>query len=124
MKKKQKRVEYCENLIKNNIIGKNIFFTDETLIKCTSYSRGEQIRLSEENTKKLKKGDPEVLKLMERGEEKFPKSLMLAGGISYYGLSDLLIVEGTMIEFTNGKAILLYKKNMDEFKKINKNIIF
>ena len=61
---------------------------------------------------------------MEREEEKFPKSLMLAGGISYYGLSDLIIVEGTMTEFAYGQAILLYKKNMEEFKKINKNIIF
>ena len=32
-------------------------------------------------------------------EEKYPKSIMLAGGISYYGLSDLIIVEGTMNEF-------------------------
>ena len=123
-KNKKKRVNYCENLIKNKIIGKNIFFTDETAIKCSSFSRGEQIRLSKENSKKLKKGDPEVLKLMERKEEKFPKSLMLAGGISYYGLSDLIIVEGTMTEFAYGQAILLYKKNMEEFKKINKNIIF
>ena len=29
-----KRVEYCKKLIDNNIIGKNIFFTDETQIKC------------------------------------------------------------------------------------------
>ena len=61
---------------------------------------------------------------MEREEEKFPKSIMLAGGISYYGLSDLMIVEGTMTEFAYSQAILLYKKNMEEFKKKNKNIIF
>ena len=54
---------------------------------------------------------------MEREEEKFPKSIMLAGGISYYGLSDLMIVEGTMTEFAYAQAILLYKENIDEFKK-------
>ena len=47
---------------------------------------------------------------------------MLAGGISHYGLSDLIILEGTMTEFAYAQAILLYKKNMEEFKK--KNLIF
>ena len=61
---------------------------------------------------------------MEREEEKFPKSIMLAGGISYYGLSDLIIVEGTMNEFAYAQTLLLYKKNLEEFKKIDKNIIF
>ena len=55
-KNKKKRVDYCENLIKNKIKVKNIFFTDETSIKCSSFPRGEQIRLSEESTKKFKKG--------------------------------------------------------------------
>ena len=61
---------------------------------------------------------------MERDREKFPKSIMLAGGISYYGLSDLMVVEGTLNEFAYAQAILLYKKNIEELKKINKNIIF
>ena len=123
-KNKMRRIEYCQKLINDKIIGKNIFFTDETTIRCTSHVKNEQIRLSKENTKKLKKADPEVLKLMEREEEKFPKSIMLAGGISYYGLSDLMVVEGTMTEFAYAQAILLYKKNVEEFKKKNKNIIF
>ena len=42
---------------------------------------------------------------------------MLAGGISYYGLSDLIIVEGIMAEFAYDQVILLYKKTMEEFKK-------
>ena len=42
---------------------------------------------------------------------------MLAGGISYYGLSDLIIVEGTMNEFAYAQTLLLYKKNLEEFKK-------
>ena len=122
-KNKIKRVEYCQKLIDNHIIGKNIFFTDETQIKC-EYAKNKKIRLSTDNIQKLKKGDPEVLKLMERDKEKFPKSIMLAGGISYYGLSDLMIVEGTMNEFAYAQAILLYKENVEEFKKMNKNIIF
>ena len=51
---KAKRVEYCQKLIDNNIIGKNIFFTDETQIKC-EYAKNKHIRLSTYNTEKLKK---------------------------------------------------------------------
>ncbi len=49
---------------------------------------------------------------------------MIAGGISYYGLSDLMVIEGTMTEFSYAQAILNYKENLEEFKKKNKNIIF
>ena len=54
---------------------------------------------------------------------KFPKSIMFAGGISYYGLSDLMILEGTMNEFSYAQAILYYKESIEEKKKNNK-IIF
>ena len=53
-KNKIKRVEYCQKLIDNHIIGKNIFFTDETQIKC-EYAKNKKIRLSTDNTQKLKK---------------------------------------------------------------------
>ena len=49
---------------------------------------------------------------------------MIAGGISFYGLSDLIIVEGTMTDFAYGQTLLYYKKNYDEFKLKNKNLIF
>ena len=55
---------------------------------------------------------------MERDREKFPKSYYASGGISYYGLSDLMVVEGTMNEFAYAQAILLYKKNIEELIKI------
>ena len=54
---------------------------------------------------------------MEKEKEKFPKSVQLADGNSYYDLNDLMILEGTMTEFAYAQAILLYKKNIDEFKK-------
>ena len=47
---------------------------------------------------------------MEREEEKSPKNIMLAGGISYYDLSDLIIVEGTMNEFAYALAPFYYIK--------------
>ena len=84
-KNKDERVKYCQKLINNNILGRNIFFTDETQIKCTNFVN-ERIRLSKKNTEKLKKGNPEDLKLIEMEEEKFPKSIMLAGVFLIMGL--------------------------------------
>ena len=77
----------------------------------------EKIWISKENNEKYKKGDPEILKLTNKEVNKFPKSIMVAGGISYYGLSDLLVLEGTMNEFSYAQAILYYKENLDELKK-------
>ena len=55
----------------------------------------EHIRLSSENTEKFKNGDIEALNILNKQADKFPKKILIAGRISYYGLSDLIIVEGT-----------------------------
>ena len=57
---KKKKGKFCQNIFKKKIKGENIFFTDETQIKLGSYTN-DFIRLSEENEKKLKTGDVEVL---------------------------------------------------------------
>ena len=62
----------------------------------------KHIRLSPENTEKLKKGDPDALNLLNKDAEKLTKKILIAGGISFYGLSDLIIVEGTMTDFAYG----------------------
>ena len=87
------------NNFKKKIEGKDIFFTDETKIDCSPYVN-EKIWLSKENNEKYKKGDPATLQMANKEVNKFPKSIMVAGGISYYGLSDLLVLEGTMNEFS------------------------
>lgn len=76
-KQKKQRVEFCKNILKNKIKGESIFFTDETQIKFRSYNN-DYIRLSEENEKRLKKGDEEVLDLLRRPEK---QSIFIGGGI-------------------------------------------
>ena len=68
---------------------------------------------------KLKKGDPDAFNLLNKDAEKFPKKILIAGGISFYGLSDMIIVEGTMTDFDKGQTLLHYKKNYCEFKLKN-----
>ena len=49
---------------------------------------------------------------------------MVYGGISYYGLSDLYLLNGTMNNFAYSQLLEHYKKNYEEFKNENKNIYF
>lgn len=100
---------------------KIFFFTDEKQIKLGSYTN-DFIRLSEENEKKLKIGDEEVLDLMRRPEKKFEKSIMIGGGSSFYGLGSLILFENYVNEFSYAQALLIYKEDLTKFRK--KNLIF
>ena len=77
----------------------------------------EHFRLSNENSQKLKKGDIEALSLLGIEADKYPKQILIAGGISHYGLSDLIILEETMIDFVKGKTLLHYEKSFNELNK-------
>ena len=49
---------------------------------------------------------------------------MVAGGISFYGLSDLIFVNGSMNTFSYAQALDFYKNNYDDLLKKNKNLKF
>ena len=49
---------------------------------------------------------------------------MVAGGISYYGLSDLILLKGTMNDFSYEQALLYYKQNYDNFTENTKELYF
>ena len=106
------------------IEGKNIFFTDETKIDTSPYTRGESIRLSPRIYKQIKKGDEKALRLVNRPTKKFQISIMLVGGISYYGLSDLILLNGSMNNFSYAQALDVYKKKYEKFLEKNNKIFF
>ena len=43
---------------------------------------------------------------------------------SYYGLSDLILLKGTMNDFSYEQALLYYKQNYDNFAENEKRYIF
>ena len=61
---------------------------------------------------------------INRETKKFEPSIIVAEGVSYYGLSDLFLLKGAMKEFTYFQAFEYYKDNFESFKKQNKNIFF
>ena len=76
--------------------------------------------MSKENLEKLKKGDSDIYQLINRPEKKFEKSIMISGGISYYGLSKLIILEGTLNEFTYWQALMHSKEDVEQLNEKNK----
>lgn len=123
-KNKVKRVEFCKKMIEKNISGKNILFTDEAIIDMGCYTH-DSIRLSDDNKIKLKKGDKEAFKLVNKEEKKFEPSILIAGGICAGGLTDLIINEGTLNEFAYAQVLLFYKDSFKELKKkLNNELYF
>jgi hypothetical protein len=48
---------------------------------------------------------------------------MIAGGITFHGLNDLHSLEGTMNVFSYAQALLFYKENIEELKKMLENYL-
>ena len=85
----------------------------------------DSIRLSDDNIKKLKKGDKEAFKLINKEEKKFEPSILIAGGIYSGGLTGWIINEGTLNEFAYAQVLLFYKDSYKELKKkLNNELYF
>ena len=85
-------------ILEKKITEKDVFWTDETQIDLCNFF-DDEIRLSRDNQKKLEKSDLDIYELITRPKKKFEKSIMIAGGISYNGLSKLLLLNDTENEF-------------------------
>jgi len=88
------------------------------------YYTHDSIRLSDNKTK-LKKGDKEAFKLINKEEKKFEPSILIAGGIYSGGLTGWIINEGTLNEFAYAQVLLFYKDSYKELKKkLNNELYF
>ena len=123
-KAKKKRLEFCQKIVQMGLEGKNIFFTDETKMDTAPNTKGESIRISSKIKNRIKKGDEEGYKKINRETKKYEASIIVAGGVSYYGLSDLILLNGTMSDFSYAQALEFYKENYENFKKQNENLYF
>jgi len=104
------RVKFAQMIIDNGIKGKYIFFTDEKKFQQNPSvnSQINRIRFDKDQDKQLRQGDPVLKELTMRGKKKYELSFMVCGGISYFGLSKLVFLIGTM----DGKA---YSQCLDHY---------
>ena len=107
----KKRVQFCEEILKRKINYDNIMFTDECKANLSSYTN-DWIRLEPEMQIKLKNEEKEPYDLINRPMKKFEDSIMIAGGISFYGLSNLLFLDGSMNSFAYGQTLLFFKEDI------------
>ena len=88
---------------------KIIFFMDETRIDISPNTSNESIRISFKVKNKIILGDEEGYKMINRETKQYEPSIIVAGGVSYYRLSDLILLKGTMKEFSYAQALEYYK---------------
>ena len=91
----EKRLDFCKKIIDMNLEGKNIFFTDETKIYTAPNTSNESIRVSSRIKNKIKKGDKEGYNMINRETKKYEPFIILDGGVSFYGLTDLILYINT-----------------------------
>ena len=63
-----------------------------------SQNANDNIRLSEDYQKKLKKGDPYAM--ITKSKKKFEKSIIIGGGICFIGLGNLFLLKGIQNAFS------------------------
>ena len=113
---KDKRVKFCRDILNKNINYDNVMFTDECKINLSSYTN-DWIRLEPSMKENVKKGEQEAYDLINRPIKKLEDSIMIAGGISYHGLSKLIILDGTMNNFAYGQTLLFFKEDIESISK-------
>ena len=120
------RKVFAEYIIKNEIDYKKIFFTDEKrfIMNFVPNKQTNQIRLSKLTQRKLKQNNQEVEKLLTVPVEKHPKGVMVAGGVSYYGVGKLNFIVGAMDSCAYRQTLINYKKDIEFYKSMGVDLIF
>ena len=120
------RKAFAEYIVKNEIDFKKIFFTDEKrfVMNFVPNKQTNQIRLSKLTQRKLKQNNQEVEKLLTIPVEKNPKGVMVAGGVSYYGVGKLNFIVGAMDSCAYAQTLENYKKDIEYYKSIGVDLIF
>ena len=122
-----KRLDFAKYIEKNKITSDKILFTDECrVVLFPKFSKVNNIiRYNIEDRKMRWK--PEIQKKRANEIPKFEQSIMIAGGICKYGLTNLVFCSGTQNNFSYKQFLIFIKKDIDKFCKDNKleeSIIF
>ena len=110
------RLEFANEIIKNEIKSNDIIFTDECRIVLFPKANPKinVIRLNENDRKNIH--TYEVNKKKSFFRPKFETSLIIAGRITKYGLSNLVFCSGTMNKFSYKQFLVFLKQDIEEIK--------
>ncbi len=81
-------MDFCKKIVdmeldRKKLEGSNIFFTDETRIDTAPNTSKESIRISSKVKKKIKLGDGDGYKIINREIKKYEPSIIVVGGVSF-----------------------------------------
>ena len=113
----EKRKKFADFILENNINTDNLFFTDEcrVVLYPKLNKQNNVIRFNKEDRKQRWK--PEIEQKRENATPKFEQSIMIAGGICKYGLSNLIFCSGTQNNFSYKQFLLFMKEDMEKIQK-------
>ena len=120
----KQRLAFVEEIMEKKINSSNIMFTDECRIILFPKVNPKinVIRLNDQDKKNIHSF--EVNKKRTFFKTKFEISLMVAGGISKVGLSNLVFCSGTMNNFSYKQFLLFIKEDIEQLKeKYNLNFL-
>jgi len=122
-KDKNRRLEFLNMLKQNNIYDKDIFSTDEKrfILNPTLNRQTNQICLDSKCYNEYKSGEGKLYEKICKPIEKFPKGIMVAGGLSRNGVGRLIFVTGTMSSFSYLQAVESYKSDIE---RLDNNLFF
>lgn len=119
----EKRLEFAKYIQREHIQGSQILFTDESRfsIACKPNRQITQVRLTKKAKKDIIEGteSEEVHKASHFHSVQHPLDLMVAGGVSKYGLTELIFIIGNMNKFAYKQALELYKADLTSFPLSN-----
>ena len=115
----EKRKKFAKFILENNINTDNLLFTDEcrVVLYPKLNKQNNVIRFNKEDRKERWK--PEIEQRRENATPKFEQSIMIAGGICKYGLSNLIFCSGTQNNFSYKQFLLFMKEDMEKIQKEN-----
>ena len=114
-----KRFKFANFILDNQFNTENIFFTDECRVVLFPKlnKQNNTIRYSKDERKN--RWNPEIEKKRENATPKFEQSIMIAGGICKYGLSNLIFCSGTQNNFSYKQFLLFMKEDIEKIQKDN-----
>ena len=123
----EKRLKFAEYIINNNINTNNIFFTDECRVVLYPKLNSHNNFIRYDKEERENRWNPDIQKKRANETPKFEKSIMIAGGICKYGLSNLVFCSGTQNNFSYKQFLLFMKNDMEKMEKehnLNEKLIF
>ena len=108
----QKRQAFAKQILEEHIDSNNIFFTDEKkfLLHFMPNKQTNKIRLCKKTIRKIKQGNINEIRKVEKEIPKHSQGIMVAGGVCANGVGKLKFVIGTM-------DTCAYKQTLDYYKE-------